>query len=81
MKLPKLIKTLQQLRKVLRKGLISFQVSWEGQGPCPQFLYSSACEMTIQNERYIVFMSPGWLEDFQKDLQEKDRQKNANRKA
>ena len=81
MKLPKLIKTLQQLRKILRRGPIKGQVSWDRQGPCPQFLCSPACEITVQNERYLVFMQLKELEDFCKDLQEKDRRKNACGKA
>jgi len=72
MKLPKLIKTYQQLRKILRKGACP-AASWEGEGPCPEFIKTAATELILDDERYIVFMSLSDVKAFRRTMEEQDK--------
>jgi hypothetical protein len=56
-KLPLLIKTEQQLRKVLRKGSIENLACWDRAGPCSDFIKTAATQITILGIDYIVFMA------------------------
>ena len=73
MKLPKLIRTLQQLRKLLRSGPIENHSSWDRIGPCPDFIKAPAVELVVGGESYVVFMTYSALKAFHKDLDEKDK--------
>jgi len=73
MKLPRLIKTASQLRKVLRQGPIENLSSWDCYGPCPEFICSAAVEMVIDGESYVVFKKVHDLIEFHRDLMEKDK--------
>jgi len=73
MKLPRLIKTTQQLRKVLRQGPIENLTSWDRDGPCPEFIRDAAVEMVIGGESYVVFKKVHDLIKFHRDLMEKDK--------
>ena len=72
MKLPQLIKTKHQLRKVLRKGDIESKASFDRLGPCPEFIQGAATELCVQGVSYIVFMSLSALEKFRLELQKQD---------
>jgi hypothetical protein len=72
MKLPRLIKTTQQLRKILRQGPIENLTSWDCLGPCPEFIKGAAVEMVIGGESYVVFKRVCDLIEFHKDLMAKD---------
>ncbi|KKL57239.1 hypothetical protein LCGC14_2237360 [marine sediment metagenome] len=68
MKLPLLIKTKQQLRKILRKGKIENLVSWDRLGPCADFVKSVATQITVNKITYIVFIHSFELVEFHKKL-------------
>ncbi len=72
MKLPHLIKTKSQLRKVLRKGGIENKTSFDRRGPCPEFIQGAATELCFKEVTYIVFMSQYDLEKFHLELQKQD---------
>lgn len=72
MKLPMLIKTTPQLRKVLRRGPIENLTSWDCLGPCPEFISGGAVEMVIGGESYVVFKRLSDLIEFHRDLIAKD---------
>ncbi len=74
MKLPQLIKTLAQLRKVLRSAPIENKTSWEREGPCPQFLKHSATEIMVGGKSYVVFMPRAEFEAFWAGLIEEERE-------
>lgn len=73
MKLPKLVKTSQQLRKLLRKGAEEGMASWDRIGPCPEFIKAPATEFVVGGETYIVFMFYSDFKAFQKDMEAKDQ--------
>jgi len=77
MKLPHLIKTKPQLRKVLRKGDIENKASFDRRGPCPEFIQGAATELCIQGVAYIVFMPWHELEAFHLELQKQDDARNS----
>lgn len=68
-----LIKTTQQLRKVLRQGPIENLASWERLGPCPEFISGAAVEMVIDGKSYVVFKRACDLIKFYRDLMAKDK--------
>jgi hypothetical protein len=72
MKLPKLVKTVRQLRKILRHDATTIQATWSRIGPCPEFICSPAVELSYKGESYIVFTTVNELETFHADLKRKD---------
>ena len=73
MKLPKLVKTSQQLRKLLRQGAEEGIASWDCIGPCPEFIRAPATEFVVDGERYVVFMFYSDFKAFRKDMEAKDQ--------
>jgi len=73
MKLPKLVKTSQQLRKLLRQGADENMSSWHCLGPCPEFIKTPATEFVVDGEAYIVLMFYSDFKAFQKDMEAKDK--------
>lgn len=76
MKLPKLIKTARQLRKLLRHGSTEILASWTDMGPCPEFICAPAVEFFCKGESYIVFTTIEKLQAFHADLMKKDAENN-----
>jgi len=72
MNLPKLISSPRQLRKLIRKGPLENEQSWEEFGPCPDFIRSPAVQFTTAGESYVVFMHRRDFEAFRKDVKAKD---------